>query len=188
MAMPEHSKSYTRSGDDGFTGLIGQQRVPKYDLHPEAYGEVDELQAALGLCRAALSDPRVREILLAIERDLYIIMAELATTEPGVRAQFHIDASRVAWLEALTDELGAELSPLSNFLLPGDTYEGALLNLARTVARRAERVVARLIHSGEQYRDSHALEYLNRLSSFLFVLMRFEERRTGGEHPSVART
>ncbi|MGC8877823.1 MAG: cob(I)yrinic acid a,c-diamide adenosyltransferase [Anaerolineae bacterium] len=183
--MPEHTKSYTRSGDDGFTSLIGQQRVPKYDLHPEAYGEVDELQAVLGICRAALPDPRVREILLAIERDLYIIMAELATTEPDVRAQFHIDTSRVAWLEALTDELGAELPPLSNFLLPGDTYEGALLNLARTVARRAERVVARLIHS-EQYRDSHALQYLNRLSSFLFVLMRFEERRAGVEYPSVA--
>lgn len=185
--MAERSRFYTRSGDDGFTSLIGQQRVPKYDLHPEAYGEVDELQAILGLCRAVLSDPRAREILLAIERDLYIIMAELATTEPDVRARFHIDMARVVWLETLTDELGAELSPLNSFLLPGDTYEGALLNLARTVARRAERVVARLIHS-EKYHDSHALQYLNRLSSFLFVLMRFGEQRAGIEHPSIACT
>lgn len=185
--MSERSKFYTRSGDDGFTSLIGPQRVPKYDLHPEAYGEVDELQAILGLCRATLSDPHAREILLAIERDLYLIMAELATTEPEVRAQFHIDAARVAWLEALTDELGAELPPLSNFLLPGDTYEGALLNLARTVARRAERIVARLIHS-EKYHNGHALQYLNRLSSFLFVLMRFEEQRAGIDSPSLARS
>ncbi len=184
--MPERSKFYTRSGDDGFTSLIGPQRVPKYDLHPEAYGEVDELQAVLGLCRATLSDPRVREMLLAIERDLYIIMAELAVTEPDARTQYHIDAARVAWLEALTDELGAELPPLSNFLLPGDTHEGALLNLARTVARRAERVVARLIHS-QKYYNGHALRYLNRLSSFLFVLMRFEERRAGVERSSIAR-
>lgn len=183
--MAEHSKFYTRSGDDGFTGLIGPSRVPKYDRHPEAYGQVDELQAILGLCRAISSDPRMREILLAIERDLYLIMAELATVEPGVRARFGIDGARVTWLESLTDEFGAALPPLNHFLLPGDTYAGALLNLARTVARRAERVVAHLIHD-EKRDDSHALRYLNRLSSFLFVLMRFEEQRAGVEQPSIA--
>ncbi|PWH18761.1 MAG: cob(I)yrinic acid a,c-diamide adenosyltransferase [Ardenticatenia bacterium] len=184
--MTERSKFYTRSGDDGFTSVIGPSRVPKYDRRPEAYGQVDELQALLGLCRATLSDPRMREILLAIERDLYVIMAELATVEPGVRARFGMDGARVAWLETLTDEFGAALSPLNHFLLPGDTYAGALLNLARTVARRAERVVARLIHD-EKRDDSHALRYLNRLSSFLFVLMRFEEQRAGVEQPSIAR-
>lgn len=183
--MAERSKFYTRSGDDGFTGLMGPSRVPKYDRHPEAYGQVDELQALLGLCRATLSDARMREILLAIERDLYVIMAELASVEPEVRARFGIDGARVTWLEALTDEFGAALPPLNHFLLPGDTYPGALLNLARTVARRAERVVAHLIHE-EQRTDSQALRYLNRLSSFLFVLMRFEEQRAGVEPPSIA--
>jgi cob(I)alamin adenosyltransferase len=182
--VSERTKFYTRNGDDGFTNLIGRQRVPKYDLHPEAYGEVDELQAILGLCRAMLNDTRTRETLLIIERDLYLIMAELATTEPEVRTRF-IDAARVVWLETLTDALGAELPPLKNFVLPGDTYIGAWLNLARTVARRAERAVARLIHN-ERRNDSYALQYLNRLSAFLFVLMRFEERRAGVEHPSIA--
>ncbi len=183
--MSKRAKFYTGNGDDGYTGLIGKQRVPKYDLHPEAYGQVDELQAVLGLCRATLPDPHIQETLLAIERDLYHIMAELATTDPELRARFQIDTERVKWLEDLTDELSAELPRLTHFLVPGDTREGALLNLARTVTRRAERAVARLIHSEERC-DSLALAYLNRLSSFLFVLTFIEQRRAGVEHPSVA--
>jgi cob(I)alamin adenosyltransferase len=185
--MPNFSKLYTRTGDDGFTGLIGRERVPKYDLHPEAYGEVDELQAVLGMCRAAPISARVREILTTVERDLYTMMAELATSaESEQLARFCIPADRVAWLEATTDELGADLPPLTDFLLPGDTPHGALLNLARTVARRAERAVARLVHY-EDRRDSHALQYLNRLSSLLFVMTRYEDLHAGVERPTTAR-
>jgi cob(I)alamin adenosyltransferase len=185
--MPNFSKLYTRTGDDGFTGLIGRERVPKYDLHPEAYGEVDELQAVLGLCRAAPLDARVREILTVVERDLYRMMSELATcAESEMMARFAMPAERVAWLEAVTDELGAALPPLTDFLLPGDTSHGALLNLARTVARRAERAVARLVHY-EDRRDSHALQYLNRLSSLLFVMLRYEDLQSGIERPTTAK-
>lgn len=194
--MPNFSKLYTRTGDDGFTGLIGRERVPKYDLHPEAYGEVDELQAVLGLCRAAPVSERVREFLTAVERDLYTMMAELATpriacgadasAESELLEHYCVGADRVTWLEAATDELGAALPPLTDFLLPGDTACGALLNLARTVARRAERAVARLVHY-EDRRDSHALQYLNRLSSLLFVMTRHEDLHAGVDRPTTAR-
>ena len=95
-------------------------------------------------------------------------------------------AERVAWLEAVTDELGSALPPLTDFLLPGDTTHSALLNLARAVARRAERAVARLVHY-EGRRDSHALQYLNRLSSLLFVMLRYEDLQAGIERPTTAR-
>ncbi len=165
---PDFSKQYTRTGDDGFTGLLGGERVPKYDLRPEAYGEVDELQAVLGMCRAAPISRRVRDLLVVIERDLHTMMAELATTaESGPLSQFCIGPERVEWLEAATDEIGTDLPHLTEFLLPGDTSNGALLNLARTVTRRAERAVARLVHrlATEDRRDSEVLGYLNRLSS-----------------------
>jgi cob(I)alamin adenosyltransferase len=140
------SDFYTRTGDDGYTGLIGKEHVPKYDLHPTAYGEVDELQAVLGRCRAAPISQRGRQLLVAVERDLYVIMAGLATTAEVELSQPPISAERVAWLEAATEELGRDLPPLNDFLLPGDTSVGALVNLARTVARRAERAVVRLAH------------------------------------------
>ena len=186
--MPtDFSKLYTRTGDDGFTGLIGRERVPKYDLHPEAYGEVDELQAVLGMCRAAPISERSKELLVVIERDLYTMMAELATTAEFEQvSQFCIGGERVEWLEAATDELGKDLPALTGFLTPGDTAAGALLNLARTVARRAERAVARLVHY-EDRRSSHTLQYLNRLSSLLFALMRTEELRAGVDRPTLAR-
>ena len=183
----DFSKLYTRTGDDGFTGLIGRERVPKYDLHPEAYGEVDELQATLGMCRAAPTSERTRELLVVIERDLYAMMAELATTaEYEQLSQLCIGPERVEWLETVTDALAKDLPPLRGFLLPGDTGNGALLNLARTVARRAERAVARLVHY-EDRRNSHTLNYLNRLSSLLFGLVRYEDLHAGVDRPSLAR-
>jgi cob(I)alamin adenosyltransferase len=185
--MPNFAKLYTRTGDDGFTGLIGRDRVPKYDLHPEAYGEVDELQAVLGMCRAAPVSARVAEILVTVERDLYTMMAELATSaESEQMTHFCIRAERVDWLESATDEVGASIPPLTDFLLPGDTPHSALLNLARTVTRRAERAVARLVHY-EDRRASHALQYLNRLSSLLFVMTRYEDLHAGVERPTTAR-
>ena len=179
-------KLYTRAGDAGYTGLLGKERVPKYDLRPEAYGQVDEAQAALGMCRAGPLSQRGRELLIPIERDLYHIMVELATA-PGVKAPLSpITAERIEWLEHVTDELGQATGPFTDFVLPGDSQAGALAHLARTVVRRAERAVARLAHTGE-LDNSQALGYLNRLSSFLFGLARYEDMQTGVERPTLAK-
>jgi cob(I)alamin adenosyltransferase len=179
-------KLYTRAGDAGYTGLLGKERVPKYDLRPEAYGQVDEAQAALGMCRAGPLSQRGRELLIPIERDLYHIMAELATA-PGVKASLSpLTAERIEWLEHVTDELGQATGPFTDFVLPGDSQAGALAHLARTVVRRAERAVARLAHTGE-LDNSQALGYLNRLSSFLFGLARYEDMQAGVERPTLAK-
>ena len=179
-------KLYTRTGDEGYTGLLGKERVPKYDLRPEAYGQVDEAQAALGLCRAGPLSQRGRDLLLPIERDLYHIMTELATA-PGVEPPTPpITAERVEWLERVTEELGQAVGPFTQFVLPGDSQAGALVHLARTVVRRAERAVARLAHE-ENLENSQVLRYLNRLSSFLFALARYEDKVAGADRPTLAR-
>jgi cob(I)alamin adenosyltransferase len=183
---PRPPKMYTRSGDQGYTGLLGKERVPKYDLRPEAYGQVDEAQAALGMCRAGPLSQRGRELLIPIERDLYHMMAELATVS-GVKLPLpSISAERVEWLERVTDELGQVTGPFTDFVLPGDSQAGALVHLARTAVRRAERAVARLMHEGD-LENPEVLRYLNRLSSFLFVLARYEDKEAGVDRPTLAR-
>ncbi len=170
------SKAYTGTGDDGFTSLLGRDRVPKYDLRPEAYGTVDEAQAAMGVARAAAQDPRTQAVLLDAQRDLYRVMAELAATAP-------VDGlpdGRVEWLERVIDDLDGQLPPLHAFVVPGDSSAGAALHLARTVVRRAERQVARLVHQGD-VPNIQLVRYLNRLSSLLFVLARWEDRRADPE-------
>jgi cob(I)alamin adenosyltransferase len=179
-------KMYTRTGDEGYTGLLGKERVPKYDLRPEAYGQVDEAQALLGVCRAAPLSQRGRDWLIPIERDLYHMMAELATA-PGVQLSLpSITAQRVEWLEGLTDELGQITGSFTDFILPGDSQAGALVHLARTVVRRAERAVARLLHEGD-LENAEVLRYLNRLSSFLFALARYEDIYAGVDRPTFAK-
>lgn len=179
-------KMYTRAGDQGYTGLLGKERVPKYDLRPEAYGQVDEAQAVLGMCRAGPLSQRGRELLIPIERDLYHMMAELAAV-PGVKLPLPpASAERVEWLERVTDELAQITGPFSDFVLPGDSQAGALVHLARTVVRRSERAVARLMHEGE-LENPEVLRYLNRLSSFLFALARYEDMEAGVDHPTFAK-
>lgn len=170
---------YTARGDDGFTGLLGRERVPKYDPRPEAYGAVDEAQAAMGLARAAAQDAQTRAILLDAQRDLYHLMAELAAATPEAAAQVDgLPAGRVAWLERTIDRLDAQMPPLHAFVLPGDGPASAALHLARTVVRRAERRLAQLTHRGDAP-NADLLPYLNRLSSLLFVLARWEDRLAG---------
>jgi cob(I)alamin adenosyltransferase len=179
---------YTGKGDDGFTGLLGRERVPKHDLRPEAYGSVDEAQAAMGLARAAARDARTRAILLDAQRDLYHVMAELAAATPEAAAQVDgLPPERVTWLERAIDDLDGELPPLRVFVVPGDGPASAALHLARTVVRRAERRVARLAHRGDAP-NADLLRYLNRLSSLLFVLARWEDWRAGLESPTGAQT
>lgn len=178
-------KWYTGTGDDGFTGVLGRERVPKYALRPEAYGTVDEASAFLGLARAQAHDPRVRALLLTVQRDLYNMMADLATLPETATRPPWLAADRLAWLEQVTDELGAGVEMPRAFIVPGDSVGGAALEIARTVVRRAERLVARLTHEAE-VRDDIPLRYLNRLSSLLFVMGRVEDRAAGVQQFTLA--
>ncbi len=179
-------KYYTRTGDDGYTGLLGAERVPKYAPRPEAFGTIDELSSALGLARATVQADRSREILLEVQRQLYHIMAELATTSETAEQFRRASADDVEHIERLTDALGAEIELPKAFIVPGDTVAGAALDLARTIARRAERVIAQMLHK-EEFNNFEVLRYLNRLSSLLFVLARHEDRAAGVTQTTLAK-
>jgi cob(I)alamin adenosyltransferase len=179
------NKWYTATGDDGYTGVLGRERVPKYAERPQAYGTVDEASAVAGLARAQARDARVAEYLLAIQRDLYHLMGDLATLPDAAKRPAWLSPDRLGWLERATDELGAEVDMPRAFIVPGDSLGGATLDVARTVVRRAERLVAKLTHDGE-LRDDTPLKYLNRLSSLLFVLARIEDKAEGVEHYTLA--
>jgi cob(I)alamin adenosyltransferase len=176
---------YTRTGDDGYTGMLGRERVPKYAERPEAYGTVDEASAVLGLARAQARETRTQQLLLMAQRDLYHLMADLATLPETATRPSWLTPPRLEWLEACTDELGASVNMPKAFIVPGDSLAGATLEVARTVVRRAERMVARLTHDGE-VRDDVPLKYLNRLSSLLFVLARLEDKAAGVEKFTLA--
>jgi cob(I)alamin adenosyltransferase len=176
--VPKQTILYTRNGDEGYTSLLGKERVAKYDLRPEAYGTVDEASTFMGVVRADPScSERTRRLILEAQRDLWVLMGELATV-PGVKLPNQLTADRVAWLEAETDRFGAEIPQLTQFVIPGDTPAGAWLDVARTVIRRAERRVARLMHEDE-LENEVIIRYLNRLSSFLFARARYEEYLAG---------
>ena len=176
--MPKETILYTGTGDEGYTSLLGVERVAKHSLRPEAYGTVDEASAFMGLARADESaSDRTKSLLLAAQRDLYVLMGELASA-PGVDLPHRVTADRVHWVEEETTKLGQEFPPLKQFVVPGDTRIGAVLDVARTVVRRAERRVSRLSHQGD-VRNNEIMRYLNRLSSLLFALARYEEYRFG---------
>jgi cob(I)alamin adenosyltransferase len=174
-------KIYTKTGDKGSTGLFGGGRVAKDDLRVEAYGDVDELNAVLGMARAIELMPRIDEVLVPVQRDLFAIGALLATPDREKMAahlsKARIDDGRIAELEQAIDDGEAELEPLSAFILPGGTPKAAALHVARTVCRRAERHVVRLQHEVEL--PPLAVIYLNRLSDLLFTLARLANRRAG---------
>ena len=177
---------YTRFGDEGFTGLLGEGRVPKYHPIPEAVGNIDEATAAIGLARAVVSHPLIGPLLIQIQRDLYSIMAEVSAT-PDNAAQFRkINSERVVWLEQETDAVSKLIEIPKEFILPGDTISGAQLDLARTIVRRAERGIAKLLHDGS-IENLDLLKYLNRLSSTLFVLELLENTSHGLTKPSLAK-
>lgn len=171
-------KIYTRTGDDGTTGLLGGGRVAKTHPRVEAYGTVDELNAIIGVVRAYQPDERTMQWLEQIQRQLFHLGADLATA-PGAKnnATTRIDAAAVAGLETAIDQVTAELPELKVFILPGGSLIAAQLQVARTVCRRAERCVIRLAET--ETIGEYAIQYLNRLSDFLFVLARWESRRAG---------
>jgi cob(I)alamin adenosyltransferase len=174
------AKVTTGTGDAGYTSLLGEQRVPKYDARPETFGTVDEATSALGLARATTRDARAREIILRMQQDLYVLMAELATPPENLQAVgMRMTAEHVAWLESIEEELKAAVVIPNKFIIPGDTLDGAALDLARTIIRRAERLAVRLLHEGVT-QNGDLPRYLNRLSDAVFILARYLEARQGG--------
>ena len=172
---------YTRTGDEGTTGLFGGGRVSKDDIRVDAYGEVDELNSAIGLAMSMEPMPRVDDILAPIQRDLFAMGALLATPDRGTMqrqlAKARLDEQRITELEKAMDDGDYELEPLKHFIMPGGTPKAAALHLARTVCRRAER---RVVHAARNVEvPAVVLIYLNRLSDLLFTLARVANRRAG---------
>jgi len=171
------AKIYTRRGDDGSTGLFGGPRVRKDDLRVAAYGDVDELNSALGVAREeVLQQPDLRSLVDALQSELFTLGSELATPDASKAPKEvpRITAEHVARLEREIDRLTGELPEMRNFILPGGSRAGAALHFCRTVCRRAERACVTLGASPD------ALAYLNRLSDLLFTMARAANLRSGG--------
>ncbi|HKK73012.1 MAG TPA: cob(I)yrinic acid a,c-diamide adenosyltransferase [Candidatus Krumholzibacteria bacterium] len=181
--MVRLTRIYTKTGDDGTTGLVDGSRRPKCDLRLESYGTVDELNAVLGLSVVAARrdggeiSAAVGALLERLQHDLFDLGADLAT--PGNGEGLRITDGQVRALEAAIDEHNASLQPLESFVLPGGTELATLLHQARTVCRRAERCAVHL--AAEEEIGSHVLEYLNRLSDLFFVLARAANAQGAGD-------
>jgi cob(I)alamin adenosyltransferase len=172
-------KIYTKTGDDGRTGLLGPGRFSKSDLRIEAYGSIDELNALIGVALADGSDPDPDGWLAQVQHDLFAVGSSLA--DPNPEGKFHnaIGTEPIARLERGIDAMEENLPPLSRFILPGGSPEAARIHLARTVCRRAERAGVRLAQAEGEHVAENVLIYLNRLSDFLFVLARDVNARAG---------
>lgn len=172
-------KIYTRTGDRGETGLFNGTRVPKSDARVDAYGEVDELNAMLGVARAAGLDRDIDEVLVHVQRDLFALGARLADPARRIAGRVtktDLAAEDVTRLETWIDRFEEELPALRHFILPGGSDAGADLHLARTVCRRAER---RIVGLGRDAVDPVIVTYVNRLSDLLFILARVVNKRAG---------
>jgi cob(I)alamin adenosyltransferase len=177
--MVKLNKIYTRTGDDGSTGLANGERRAKCDARVDAYGEVDETNSAVGLARLSTSGlPELDAMLERIQNDLFDLGADLATPpsdQPLGYEPLRIVMAQVDRLEQEIDALNARLSPLRSFVLPGGSAASAALHLARAISRRAERRMVALSASGEEV-SAPALQFINRLSDFLFVAARVANR------------
>jgi len=170
------NKIYTRTGDDGTTGLATGERVEKWNLRVESYGAVDETNSAIGVARLhTAGDPDLDAALGRIQNDLFDLGADLATPErekPLGWTPLRIVEAQVARLESEIDAINAPIPPLNSFILPGGSAAAAHLHVARTISRRAERLVAQLAATPGEVVSAPALAYANRLSDFLFVAAR----------------
>jgi len=170
------NRIYTRSGDDGTTALGTGERRKKYDLRVAAYGTLDETNSVLGIARLHTGDDVALDAALSrIQNDLFDVGADLTTPGKGKGpggARLTVTAAQVEWLEAEIDRLNDELEPLRSFILPGGSAAAAYLHLARTVCRRAERLIAELNDRTDESVTPEVLKYVNRLSDFLFVAVR----------------
>lgn len=170
-------KIYTKKGDSGETSLFGGQRVSKSSKRIDSYGTVDELNSILGMAISFGISEKGAKFLETIQQQLFVLGADLATpTSKDVRIE-RIGHSEVEFLEKAIDEMEEGLEPLKNFILPGGAHSGATLHFARTVCRRAERITVECRH--EEEISEVAIMYINRLSDFLFVLARYENKQAG---------
>jgi cob(I)alamin adenosyltransferase len=169
------NRIYTRTGDDGTTALGSGARRKKYDLRVAAYGTLDEANAAIGVARLHTAEDATLDAALArIQNDLFDVEADLCLAEKGPGgARLTVTDAQVAWLEAEIDRLNAELTPLRSFVLPGGSSAAAYLHLARTICRRAERLMVELKDKPGETITEASLKYVNRLSDFLFVASRY---------------
>lgn len=175
------NKIYTRTGDDGTTALGSGRRVSKYDLRVEAYGTLDETNAAIGLARLYTKGMHkaLDEMLARIQNDLFDLGADLCFPDEtkDARGRLQVSDAQVERLESEIDELNRELEPLRSFVLPGGSPAASFLHLARTISRRAERLIVALAARPGEPVGAAALRYINRLSDFLFVAARFANDR-----------
>lgn len=175
------NKIYTRRGDDGTTALGTHERVPKYALRVAAYGTVDETNAAIGMARVQLDGEvsHVDAMLARIQNDLFDLGSDLCVPDRGSKPGYEppVTDAHVNRLEQEIDELNAELQPLRSFVLPGGTPAAATLHLARTICRRAERLIVELASNPQEPVNAAGLKYINRLSDFLFVASRYVNDR-----------
>jgi cob(I)alamin adenosyltransferase len=181
------SKIYTRRGDQGFTGRLGEGRVAKQDALIELLGSLDEASAALGFARSLARANQSQAILIETQRDLYHLMAEVSATPDNAARYRKIGVDRVHWLEDEIDRLSEMVELPKEFILPGDSPAGAAMALARTSVRRAERRLAGFMVINE-IENVDLLPYLNRLSSLCFVLELLENQLAGTEQVSLAKT
>ena len=179
------NRIYTRTGDDGDTALGTGERRPKFDLRVEAYGTVDETNATLGMARLhTAGDPNLDAMLARIQNDLFDLGADLCTPDKGEKLAWEplrIVQTQVERLEKEIDELNASLAPLRSFVLPGGAPAAAALHLSRTISRRAERLMVALSRTEGEVVSAPALQYVNRLSDFLFVASRYANLNAGGD-------
>ena len=174
--MPKQARVTTRTGDGGDTSLFGKGRVRKSDPRIDALGDLDEAQAAIGMARATIRG-RDRAILLELQRGLYRVMAEVATPRSDLaRLRSRIDADAVRELEEIGDRLRPRANVEGRFVVPGEDPASASLDVARTVVRRAERTVVRLVDA-RSVSGEHVVPWLNRLSDVLFLLARAVEKK-----------
>ena len=179
------NRIYTRTGDDGTTALGTGERRKKSDLRVAAYGTLDEVNAAIGVARLhTAGDAALDPALSHIQNDLFDAGADLCTPGRGKGpggARLTVTDKQVAWLEAEIDRLNAELAPLRSFVLPGGSAAAAYLHVARTVCRRAERLIAELKEKPEESVNPEVLKYINRLSDYLFVASRYANAKGAGD-------
>jgi cob(I)alamin adenosyltransferase len=175
------NRIYTRTGDDGSTALGTGARRPKYDLRVAAYGTVDEVNAVVGIARLHAGDNRdLDDMLTRIQNDLFDVGADLCMPDKGKGpggARLDVTDAQVEWLERQIDRLNDELAPLRSFILPGGSAAAAHLHLARTVCRRAERLMVELKDKPGESVTAAAIKYVNRLSDFFFVAARYANRK-----------
>lgn len=177
---------YTQTGDDGYTGLLGDARTPKYDLRIETIGVIDEANAAIGVARSISQLPQTSSILLSTQRDLYHLMTEIVASPENASRFRKISSERVDWLEAQIDIITKDVSIPAEFIVPGDSKASAAIDLARTIIRRAERHIARLLHQ-KLIENRELLRYANRLSSLCYALELLENQAAGTIHPTLAK-